>query len=139
MGTRKQLVQLALPGDWIGLEVLCSGEYQLQAQALTDCHIERAPVDAVNPQLWSTAWLLQQQRLVQMTQLRTGRVSTRLLCLLDLLTQSMHHTPFALPALREIAEVIDATTETVCRTIPKADAHPFVMRQTQRRTPCVGA
>ena len=138
IGSRTQLVHLALPGDWLGLDVLCGGEYQLQAQALTDCVLERAYVDAVNPQLWSKAWLQQQQRLVLMTQLRTGRVAKRLMVLLDLLNQSMNSTTFALPTLREMAEVIDATTETVCRSMPKADSQPFAMHLTNRRTPCVG-
>lgn len=139
IGSRTQLVHLALPGDWLGLDVLCGGEYQLQAQALTDCIVERAYVDAVNPQLWSKAWLQQQQRLVLMTQLRTGRIPKRLLYLLDLFNQSMNNTPFALPTLREMAEVIDATTETVCRAMPKPESHPCVMQVTKRRAPCVGA
>jgi CRP-like cAMP-binding protein len=125
IGSQRQLVQLALPGDWLGLEMLSGGRYQLQAQALTDCVVEHATVDIHDSHIWTRAWTQQQQRHVHMTQLRTGKVASRVEHLLELLDLSDAQTSSAgghLPPLREIAEVVDATVETVCRTLSKRSA-----------------
>jgi CRP-like cAMP-binding protein len=125
VGSQRQLVQLALPGDWLGLEMLTAGRYQLQAQALTDCVVEQATVDIHDSHIWTRAWTQQQQRHIHMTQLRTGKVAGRVEHLLELLDLSDFQTSSAgghLPPLREIAEVVDATVETVCRTLSKRSA-----------------
>ncbi|WP_180682923.1 Crp/Fnr family transcriptional regulator [Tepidicella baoligensis] len=125
MGSQRQLVQLALPGDWLGLEMLTAGRYQLQAQALTDCVVEQTTVDVHDTHIWARAWAQQQQRHVHMTQLRTGKVAGRVEYLLELLDLSDAQTCSAgghLPPLREIAEVVDATVETVCRTLSRRSA-----------------
>ncbi len=130
VGAERQLVQLALPGDWVGLETLCGEGYRLQAQALTPCVAEPLCEADVNSWTWAKAWLQQQHRHVQMTQLRTGKVASRLshlLTLLDLpqdlprsaLAQQAAQIRLQLPPLRVLAEVIDAQPETVCRALSR--------------------
>ncbi|NIC40051.1 Crp/Fnr family transcriptional regulator [Aquabacterium sp. A08] len=134
VGATRQLVQLALPGDWVGLEALCGEGYRLQAQALTPCTVEALDPDSVHTWTWAKAWLQQQHRHVQMTQLRTGKVASRLAHLLELLAlpcaaHDGHATtdPDALrpplPPLRVLAEVVDAQPETVCRALSKLWPH----------------
>ena len=44
-----QPVQLALPGDLIGMEALCGQPYQLSASAFTPCRLEAVPTAAHTP------------------------------------------------------------------------------------------
>jgi hypothetical protein len=119
-GQSHQPVQLALPGDLIGTEALCGQAYQFSAVAFTPCKLE-----AVRPEpKASAAGLLQQALLQQMTRsldmahLRSGTVVQRLGHLLSLLPSPLlaNERP-ALPALREVALLVDAKTETVCRVL----------------------
>lgn len=134
VGSTQQLVQLALPGDWVGLEALCGEGYRLQAQALTPCIAEVLDPDSVHTWTWAKAWLQQQHRHVQMTPLRTGKVASRLVHLLELLAlpHAVGNSHGAtdpdtlrqqLPPLRVLAEVVDAQPETVCRALSKLLPH----------------
>lgn len=125
------LVMLVQAGDVLGVESLCGQPYPFDATALTDVTLE-----AVSPhseterqQLLIEAVLQQPQRSHNMARLRTGPVLTRVGELLRVLG----HTPLpgfaraedtdadavrqSLPALRELAEVVDAKPETVCRAL----------------------
>jgi CRP-like cAMP-binding protein len=115
-GTLRQPVQLALPGDLIGTEALCGQAYQFSAVAFTPCKLE-----AVRPEPKASAAGLLQQALLQhmkrsldMAQLRSGSVVQRLGHLLSLMPCADRPT---LPALREVALLVDAKTETVCRVL----------------------
>jgi Cyclic nucleotide-binding domain len=144
-------VQLALPGDLIGIEGLCDQRYQFTAVAFTACRLEavspafltsaparEALIGAASPSGLSCEWpgaslmraalLQQQERLQDMALLRTGSVMQRmahLLRLLGLPWQLPEGVPAAqadairaaLPGLRELAQVVDAKTETVCRAL----------------------
>jgi hypothetical protein len=125
-----QPVQLALPGDLIGMEALCGQPYQLSASAFTPCRLEAVPTAAHTPQqpLLQQALLQHMHRSQDMAQLRTGSVLQRLTHLLALM--GLDVPPFgrpqgngadavrqALPALREVALLVDAKTETVCRAL----------------------
>jgi hypothetical protein len=124
-----QPVQLALPGDLIGTEALCGQPYQLSASAFTHCQL--VPVRAsvsTQQHLLQQALLQHLQRSQDMAQLRTGSVLQRLAHLLALLGlnvsalgQTQPHEADALrqalPALRELALLVDAKTETVCRAL----------------------
>jgi CRP-like cAMP-binding protein len=126
------LVQLALPGDLVGLEALCVQPYRLVASALTPARLE--PVDTGPSQARETclqeAVMQLQRRSLDMAMLRTGTVPQRLAQLLGLLGHELRleqpvgpaHADAirsALPRLRELAQVIDAKTETVCRALAK--------------------
>lgn len=129
-------VQLALPGDLIGVEALCDQPYQFSAEALTACELE--PVDIGNgddrqalsqrARLLGDVLLQQQARSHDMATLRTGSVLQRLSHLMSLLGlpwqgaqsadgQQVDAIRESLPTLREVAEIIDAKTETVCRAL----------------------
>jgi len=120
-------VQIALPGDLIGIEALTAQPYQHGAEAFTNCALE--PLDpSGHDELLREALLQQQRRSHDMASLRTGSVLQRLshlLRLLDLPWQGgltvtgdqADQMRAALPPLREVAELVDAQTETVCRAL----------------------
>ena len=128
------LVVLAIAGDLIGVESLCQAPYSLQAQALTDVVLEAVTVQSTahNHQLMMEALLQHPMRSHDMSRLRTGSVLSRMTHLLRM----MGHEPSilasagadsnaidavalrnSLPTLRELAQVVDAKPETVCRTL----------------------
>ncbi len=129
-GSTRQPVQLALPGDLVGTEALCGQSYQFSASALTRCRLEALPAgsDAARAALLQQALLQNLGRSQDMALLRTGSVLQRLSHLLTLLglEHAVRKTGVAgcadtvrqsLPALREMALLIDAKTETVCRAL----------------------
>lgn len=129
-GPVRQPVQLALPGDLIGAETLCGQPYQFSASAFTACRLAPVrPVSGATPQpLLQQALLQQLDRSQDMAQLRTGSVLQRLTHLLSLM--GLDRSPNAaagagqadavrqaLPTLREVALLVDAKSETVCRAL----------------------
>lgn len=123
-------VWLALPGDLIGIEALCELPYQFAATALTTCQMQTValPSPHLRGALLQEALLQQQRRGQDMATLRTGQVGervARLLNLLDLPWRDLDRSDLpradavraALPTLRDIALVVDAKTETVCRAL----------------------
>ncbi|HMS26234.1 MAG TPA: cyclic nucleotide-binding domain-containing protein [Burkholderiaceae bacterium] len=128
------LVVLAIPGDLIGVESLCQAPYSLQAQALTDVVLQAITVQspAHNQQLMMEALLQHPIRSHDMSRLRTGSVLSRMTHLLRMMgyessllgSASMDSNANEaatirnnLPTLRELAQVVDAKPETVCRTL----------------------
>lgn len=125
------LVMLAQAGDLLGVESLCGQSYPFHATALTDVVLSAVcpSSETERQQLLIEAVLQQPQRSHDMARLRTGSVLTRVGELLRVLG----HTPLpgfarsedmdadtvrqSLPALRELAEVVDAKPETVCRAL----------------------
>ena len=129
-GPIRQPVQVALPGDLIGTEALCGQPYRLSASAFTRCRLEplRPGSDDAPEPLLQQAVLQQLGRSQDMAQLRTGSVLQRLSHLLGLLglDRVVHEAGRvdqadavrrALPTLREVALLVDAKTETVCRAL----------------------
>ncbi|MEZ5663662.1 MAG: cyclic nucleotide-binding domain-containing protein [Burkholderiaceae bacterium] len=129
-GQQRLPVQLALPGDLIGVEVLCGQPYQFTATAFSDCQLVPIRVrDEAHCQALLQEVLLQQQdRSQDMATLRTGSVVHRLSHLLRLLglpwqglspRLDVHADRIRqqLPALRDLAMVVDAKHETVCRAL----------------------
>lgn len=129
-GPDRQPVHLALPGDLIGAEALCGQPYQLSASAFTSCRLEavRSPADATPEPLLRQALLQHLDRSQDMARLRTGSVLQRVTHLLGLmgLDRAVHDAGRAgqadavrraLPKLREVALLVDAKTETVCRAL----------------------
>lgn len=129
-GPQRLPVQLALPGDLVGIESLCDLPYQFTATAFKACRLERVPVadESHRQDLLRQALLQQQDRSHDMATLRTGSVVQRVARLLQLLGLPWQNlTALAgaradavraqLPALRELALMIDAKHETVCRAL----------------------
>jgi hypothetical protein len=119
-GQSHQPVQLALPGDLIGAEALCARAYQFNAVAFTPCRLQavRNESKTGSAALTQQALLQHIERSLDMAQLRSGTVVQRLGHLLSLLPSPLlaNERP-ALPALREVALLVDAKTETVCRVL----------------------
>ncbi|WP_157826986.1 cyclic nucleotide-binding domain-containing protein [Macromonas nakdongensis] len=130
-GAEPQLVQLALPGELIGVEALCEQPYAFNAVALTDAALVPVELgdDARRAALMREALLQQQHRSQHMAALRTGAVALRMAQLLALLgldwrqaasqgwQRSADAIREALPPLRVLAQVVDAKAETVCRAL----------------------
>ncbi|MEY4505735.1 MAG: hypothetical protein RL297_313 [Pseudomonadota bacterium] len=119
-GQSHQPVQLALPGDLIGAEALCGQAYQFNAVAFTLCRLQavRTESKTVSAALMQQALLQHIQRSLDMAQLRSGSVVQRLGHLLSILPRPLiAEARPALPALREVALLVDAKTETVCRVL----------------------
>jgi Cyclic nucleotide-binding domain len=129
-GPSRLPVLLALPGDLVGVEALCDEPYQFTASAFTDCRLEPVSVtgEIERQSLLRQALFQQQMRSHDMATLRTGSVLSRLACLLRLMGlpwQGAHAVDgqradalrAALPALRELAQMVDAKSETVCRAL----------------------
>jgi CRP-like cAMP-binding protein len=130
-GSGQQAVQLALPGDLIGVEALCGRPYQFSAVAFTPCRLERVSVEGrstVREPLLQQALLQHQTRCLDMAALRTGTVPQRMAHLLRLLGFDRQAAARdcddcarlirqSLPTLREVAHMVDAKTETVCRAL----------------------
>lgn len=142
-GSSRQIVRLALPGDLIGVEALCGEPYRFDATALTEASVEPVRLDdsVEHGELMRQALLQQQTRFEDMTSLRTGPVAQRLVHMLRLLGHAVQLrsrqalgswppdgvTRKSLPPLRDIAHVVDAQHETVCRSLAK------LLPQRQRR------
>ncbi|AOW14651.1 hypothetical protein LPB72_05255 [Hydrogenophaga crassostreae] len=127
-GSERHPVQIAVPGDLIGTEALCNQPFRFSATALTACLLEAVIVADTQAQatLLQQALMQQQARSQDMAALRTGTVIQRITHFLYLLGFEWGHASqvpnaeairAALPTLREVAQVVDAKTETVCRVL----------------------
>jgi hypothetical protein len=126
------LVSLAMPGDLIGYETLLGGTHSFDASALVPAVLQAiAPkTQAERNALMVEALLQQPQRSHDMARIRTGPVVARVATLLRLLghlpppdflsgddTVDADAVRNQLPTLRELAGVVDAKHETVCRVL----------------------
>lgn len=125
-----RLVQLALPGDLLGLEPWFSDEREPRATALVACRIQRLcrpPVEDAQAAvaLLSRALRQQRQRMVDMNDLRTGSTPDRVKRLLLLLHGDARAADapggpppaHALPRIKDIAALVDSAHETVSRIL----------------------
>ena len=120
------MLHLALAGDLLGVEALCTGTFTCTCTvtALTDCVAtpEPAPASTQHTALLAAAFRQQQQQALDMALLRSGTVVGRLAHLLKLLARRADGTAIplerkALPPLKDLAQIIDSTPETVCREL----------------------
>ena len=118
------LVQLAQAGDLIGVESLCAEPYAFTAVALVGAQAQPlAESQDLDRYTTMTQGFMQQQRQTcDMHRLRTGSILQRLAYLLTVLgTQADGRVLVVqrkeLPTLKEMARVVDATFETVCREL----------------------
>ena len=118
------LVQLALPGDLLGVESLCAEPYAYTVTAITE---SKAVLQTTKGELSrfgvvAKAYLQQQRRTHDMMKLRSGPVRERLAHFLTLLARNEDGSQrkldrHDLPVLREVAAILDTATETVCREL----------------------
>lgn len=117
---------LALPGDWLDLEQRCGLQGPHEATALTRCHLRRAGPDAAPAGEALLRQLLAQQRRWSrlLLGLRSGPVTDRVQHLLDLAGSAAWPSADTddtaqLPTLRDLAALVDAAPETVCRALTR--------------------
>ena len=113
-----EFVRLALPGDFLGVESLAGVTDNLTVRALTPARLR--PVDLVDKnhltQILMETLSRVHQRCREVASLRTGSTSVRLQRLLRMLSGDKH-TVSALPTLSDMATIINAAPETVCRVM----------------------
>jgi hypothetical protein len=118
------LVQLAQAGDLIGVESLCAEPYTFTAVALVAAQaqplVANQDLDRFNTM--TQAFMQQQRQTCDMHRLRTGSIVQRLAYLLTVLGKQADGRVLPvqrkeLPTLKEMARVVDATFETVCREL----------------------
>ena len=118
------LVQLAQAGDLIGVESLCAEPYAFTAVALVAAQaqplVANQDLDRFNTM--THAFMQQQRQTCDMHRLRTGSIVQRLAYLLTVLGKQADGRVLPvqrkeLPTLKEMARVVDATFETVCREL----------------------
>ena len=139
VGDGQTVVHLALAGDLVGVEALCAEPYTCTVTALVDSVATPEPVvgEAALTATLAAALLQQQRQSLDMALMRSGAAPVRLGHLLRLLARAFD-APLgglerkALPALRDMAQIIDSTHETVCRELTRA--LPAQARQTPAPT-----
>jgi CRP-like cAMP-binding protein len=133
-------VRLALPGDLLGVESLAGVTDHLTVRAITPARLR--PVDLVDTthltQLLMETISKVHQRCCEMASLRTGSTTVRIQRLLQMLssgsTSASHAsepTRCALPTLSDMATIVNAAPETVCRVLASLRELDFL----QERSP----
>lgn len=115
-------VRLALPGDLVGVESLAGVTDTLTVRAITPAKLR--PVDLVDKnhltQILMETLSKVHQRCREVASLRTGSTTVRIQRLLQMLSgnrNATEHTACALPTLTDMATIINAAPETVCRVL----------------------
>jgi CRP-like cAMP-binding protein len=117
-----QFVQIVLPGDLLGLELLAAYPYAHTARAIVPCVARRRMLatDAERRLALLDGLMQQQRRGADLMALRTGPAQDRLKALLLMLAPG--ETPWAadaahvaLPTIKDIAALLDTAPETVSR------------------------
>ena len=118
------LVQLALPGDLLGVESLCGEAYIYTVTAITsgEAQVQTTQGELSRFGIVAKAYLQQQRRTHDMMKLRGGTVSARLEHFLKLLSRDADGNKHPLerrdlPILKEVAAIVDISAETVCREL----------------------
>lgn len=117
-------VQLALPGDLVGVEALCAEPYAFSVAAVVDSEAVALVLDsdAARHQTLAHAFLQQQRRTAEAVRLRSGSVASRVEHFLGTLAQAsgaltQRVRDAELPYLRDIAQIVDSAPESVCRAM----------------------
>jgi CRP-like cAMP-binding protein len=125
-GDGQTVVHLALAGDLVGVETLCAEPYACAVTALVDSVATPEPMvgEAALTATLAAAVLQQQRQSLDMALMRSGTAPVRLGHLLRLLARAFGVPADglerkALPALKDMAQIIDSTHETVCRELPR--------------------
>ena len=132
------LTQMALPGDIIGLEGLCNRPYTNSAIGLVETRLIQQGVSAEFSAFAAVVegYLQLQQRMHDMSKLRTGSVASRLKHLVQMLAKSKDGKRRKLdrkdlPTLREMSHIMDIAGETICRELKAVFPQASQMNQRQ--------
>jgi len=113
------LVSIALPGDLVGVEYWAGDRVALHASAIVPTRLIAVDVVGVPLEVvLREALLTARQRCMEIVAVRTGPVAERVRALLLLLSRTMGSLPGkALPSIKETAELVGSTPETVSRVL----------------------
>jgi len=143
-GDGQTVVHLAMTGDLVGVEALCAEPFACTVTALVDSVVTPEPMvgEAALTATLVAALLQQQRQSFDMALMRSGTAPVRLGHLLRLLARAFGVPAGglerkALPALKDMAQIIDSTHETVCRELPRL--LPARERQTPAPAPARSA
>lgn len=128
--------RLALPGDWLHIEDICGLPQDTRTTALIPSHLRALPPfkQPLSTELLMRVVHQQRQWADNLLALRSGSVEHRIRHVLDLVRQAMGGSRGGalepdLPVLRDIASLVDAAPETVCRVLARLrPARPAVHR-----------
>ena len=117
------LIQLALPGDCVGLEALLGQPYAVNVSALVASTVRIEPVgdDAARLAVLGELLAQQQRQAQEMARLRSGSAAERVACLVRKLGVGIA-SPQArktLPPLKEMGQIVDVAPETICRELKR--------------------
>lgn len=121
---------LALPGDWLNLPCVCGLEEAAQVTALLPSRLRALPqTERLTRESLLSRLVAQQQRWsAHLMALRSGPVEQRVRHLLALTHRAMGGTlqgaSASMPILRDVATLVDAVPETVCRVLTRLRPHP---------------
>lgn len=123
-GEGQRVVLLARPGDLVGVEALCAEPVTGTVTALLDSVARLEPLtgETARMAVLAAAFVQQQRQALDMALLRSGPVMERLRHLLVLLGQRAGGQTVllerkALPSLKDMAQIVASTPETVCRAL----------------------
>ncbi|MGI9216222.1 MAG: hypothetical protein ACR2JA_04395 [Hydrogenophaga sp.] len=118
--------RLALPGDWLNIEALCGLPPDTRNTALIPSRLQALPALPARGSHDLLTRVVHQQRqwADHLLALRSGSVEQRIRHLLDLVRQAVggargDAAEPDLPALRDIAALVDAAPETACRVLAR--------------------
>ena len=140
-------IYLAKAGDVLGAETLFQSGYEWTAIAMTDVCLTDLQANARRSELLRESFKRQQSRMVEMIQMRTGRLAKRLSLLVRALIASQPGMvgPIArrdLPSLREMSIILDSAPESICRELAhqplvqaESESTELPPSSSQRRSP----
>jgi hypothetical protein len=131
---------LAGPGDWLGAEWQEGAPVSIQVTPLAPCVLSVQPWHSAAPHSTLLVQALRQhkQRAADLIALRSGQAEQRLRHLLTLLSDaSPRHWPTTteLPALKDIAKLVDLAPETACRALARLRAQAAPSATTSQASP----
>jgi hypothetical protein len=132
---------LALPGDWLNLPRACglTDGAAAQATALLPSRLRTVPqAEHMSRESLLSQLVAQQQRwTLHLMALRSGSVERRIRHVLALTRQAMggarKGASAALPILRDVATLVDAVPETVCRVLARLQPNQSERRAAGQR------
>jgi CRP-like cAMP-binding protein len=134
-----QFMQLVLPGDMMGVELLAASAYAYTARAIVPSTVAYSPLgnDAERRMALLDGLMQQQRRMAHLVALRSGTTQDRLKQLLLLLAPDESAWDEAaarcvLPTLKDMAAILDTAPETVSRIFANLKrSHLLDVRQRQ--------
>lgn len=135
-----RFVQIARPGDYIGLEQMAGGPLAFAARAIVPAEVQacRFPTDEARRAAMLEGLLQQQARIADLVALRTGPARHRLRQLLLMLAEGsagqagVEVADRDLPTIKDVAAIIDTSPETVSRVFGEFRRHRLVDARQRR-------